>query len=171
MSGLKPAQVAALRPLHNALVSRAASEAEDLRRKAEEDGLALVAAAQAQADAMLADARSQGCADAAAQAASERARARRAAQAVVLQARRAVYQELRRDARSAVSGLLSEPACHARLVGLLRRQLGDQAVIHDCADGGAHAEAPGGRRVDASIDSLVDAAAATLDLEPLWQTT
>lgn len=170
MAGLRPAQAAALEPLRTVLLSRATAQADDLRHSADRDCLAVVAAAREQAEVMLAYARSQGQADAAAQMAAERARARRAAQAVVYQARRAVYQQLRGEARAAVSRLLSEPARHTRLVALLRVRLGAQAVVHDCPDGGAVADAPGGRRIDASIDSLVDAAAAGLDLEPLWET-
>ncbi len=159
---------AALEPLRAALIARALAEAAEERASADEDGQRALAAAQQQADAVLADARAQGERDAAALLAAERARSHRSARGIVLGAQRAAYDELREQARAAVRDLLADPARRARLEAIARGRLGDHAVAHEQPGGGLVAETSDGRRVDASVHALVDSAVANLDLEQLW---
>jgi len=162
------AREAALEPLLAALVARAKEAAEAARAAAEEDGRRAVAAARDQSATLLADARAHGEADAAALLQVERARARRVARAVVLQAQRAVYTELREQARQAARQLLADPTRRERLIAVLRRQLGEQAAIREQPEGGIIAETRDGRSIDASVATLIDQAVADLDLEQLW---
>ena len=157
-----------LEPLRAALRARAEAAADQLRAAAEEDGRRLVATANEEAASLLAGARAQGAADADAQLAADRARSRHAARSVVLDAQRAAYERMRRQARDAVRRLLDDPAERARLAAIACRQLGDHAVVHDQPAGGVLAEAADGRRIDASVDALVDSAVSRLDLDQLW---
>jgi hypothetical protein len=158
----------ALEPLRSALLSAAQSDAVQLRASAEADGQQVLAAAQAQADAMLAEARAEGAADGEALREAQRAVARRAARTVVLKAERDVFDQLREQARVAVSARLADPVRRAALGAAMRIQLHDHALVRSTLDGGLVAEASNGRRVDASVRALVDAALADLDLEELW---
>lgn len=171
MTGVTDARLVALEPLRAALLARARAEGERVLEAAGEDGRQVLAAARDEAAALLADARTQGEADAAALLAVERAQARRAARGVVLGAQRAVYDELRRRARTAVQALLADPDRRARLADVACGRLGDHAIVRDLPDGGVAAETPDGRTIDASVDALVDGALADLDLEQLWATS
>lgn len=158
----------ALEPLRSALLTAARSDAEQLRASAEADGQQVLAPAQAQADAMLAEARAQGAADGQALLEAQRAVARSAARTVVLKAERDMFDQLREQARVAVSARLADPVRRSALGTAMRVQLHDHAVVRSTPDGGLVAEASDGRRVDASVRALVDAALAELDLEELW---
>jgi hypothetical protein len=159
---------AALEPLRTALIARARAEAAEERASAEADGQRVLAAAQQQAEVVLADARAQGEADAAALLAAQRARSRRAARGIVLGAQRAAYDELSERACAAVRELLADPARRACLEAVARGKLGDRVVVRVLPEGGLVAETADGRRVDASVQALVDSAVANLDLEQLW---
>ncbi len=159
---------AALQPLVAALLARAQAEADAMRAAAEEEGREVVAAAREQAAATLAQARVHGEEDAAELRASERARARRAARAVVLRAQRAAYDDLCRLSQDAVGRLLAYPGRRGDLVARVRRRIGDQAVIRDGPDGGVVGSAADGVSVDASVRGLVERAVVDLDLEQLW---
>lgn len=161
----------ALEPLTAALLARAQADADGERAAARQEGQRVVEAARDQADGVLAQARALGEADAAVMLAAERARARSAARGVVLAAQRAAYDELRDQARTAVAGLLADPASRGRLAASMRDRLGDGATVRDHPAGGMIAESPDGRRIDASLDALLDAALAELDLEQLWTAT
>ena len=78
------------------------------------------------------------------------------------------YDELRADARSAVRELLADPGREQRLVALVRDRLGPDAQVRPHPSGGVVGQAPDGRRVDASVDALVEQALAGIDLDPLW---
>jgi hypothetical protein len=119
---------------------------------------------------VLASARSRGAAEADAVLALQRARERRAARAVVLAAQRAAATELREHAREAVRALLESPGAAEGLAAAVRRRLGPGAVLREHPSGGIVGDTPDGRRVDASVDDLVDGALARLDLERLWTT-
>lgn len=168
MTATLSTQNAALDPLREALNYRAHAEAEHIRTAAEQDGQRVVTEARSRAETLLEGARETGRADAAALLAEERAGARRAARAIILEAKRDSYEEVRRRARLAVAQLLAEPRRRSRLAAALQARLGGDAVVRDHPDGGLVAEAPGGRRIDASVAALVDRAVADLDLEQLW---
>jgi vacuolar-type H+-ATPase subunit E/Vma4 len=158
----------ALEPLTATLLARARADADGERTTARQEGQRAVEAARDQADAVLAQARALGEADAAAMLAAERARARSAARGEVLAAQRAAFDELRDQARTAVAGLLADPVSRGRLAASMRTRLGDGATVRDHPAGGVVAESPDGRRIDACLDALLDAALAELDLEQLW---
>lgn len=161
---------AALEPLREVLVRRAEAAADRLRAAAEGEARAATDAAQQQAAALLAHARADGEADAALRQAEDRARARREARGIVLAAQRAVYDELCSRARTQVRELLADPDRQRRLVALVRTRLGQDAQVLPHPSGGVVGELPDGRRVDASVDALVERALAGLDLDLLWAT-
>jgi hypothetical protein len=73
----------------------------------------------------------------------------------VLAARSRAYASLRRDAASAIAALADDPGYRTRLVDLARARLGDrEARILEAAGGGVIAEI-GSRRVDYSLDALL----------------
>jgi len=158
----------ALEPLRAALLARARVDAETERAAAEDEGRRAVEAARGQADAVLAEARARGEADAAGLLAAERAQARRAGRGVVLAAQRAAYDDLCRGARTAVAELLADPDRRRRLSAIVGDRLGEGATVRDHSAGGVMAESPDGRRIDASVDALVDAAITNLDVGQLW---
>ena len=75
---------------------------------------------------------------------------------------------MRLRTRAAVRELLSDPERYQRLAATVRSELGQDATVRDHADGGLVAEAPDGRRIDASVDVLVERALKNLELEQLW---
>ena len=158
----------ALQPLAAALRSQAEAAADHARSDAHREGQRLVAAADAQAQAVLAEAQRLGAADAAGLLEIERSRARRAARDVVLAAQRAAYEELRRRCRVAVAELVGDPGRHERLADTVRTRLGPGAAVSDHPSGGVVGVSPDGRRIDASVEALVDAALAQADVEQLW---
>lgn len=159
-----------LEPLRAVLLRRAEAAADALRAAADREAGAATDAAQQQAAAALARARADGEADAAQRQAEDRARARREARGIVLAAQRAVYDELRTRARAAVRELLADPDAQRQLTALVRTRLGQDAQVRPQPSGGVVGELPDGRRVDASVDALVEQALAGLDLAPLWAT-
>jgi len=158
----------ALEPLRAALIKRARDAASDLRSDAERQARAIVEAAEEHAAARLTQVRSEGAAVAAQLEAQERGRSHQAARGVVLAAQRAVYDDVRAQTRAAVRELLADPEQYQRLAATVRGELGQDAAVRDRPDGGLVAEAPDGRRVDASLDALVERALTNLDLEQLW---
>lgn len=165
-----PAQVDldALAPVARALLDRARGDAARVLETAEADCRQAVAAARQDADRLLGQAHEQGAADAAMLAETAAARARRADRARVLQAQRDCYDTLRAAAREAVGDLLSSADRRVQLTDLLRDELGPDATVRVEPEGGLVAEAPDGRRLDASVAALTDRALSGLDLEGLW---
>jgi hypothetical protein len=159
-----------LQPLRTALLERAQQEADDIRARAQQDGRRLLASARDDAAQSVTRARAQGRADASALLAVERARRRRQARAIVLGAQRAVYDELRQQARVLIRGLLDDPARRAQLASRLRDELGAESTVQDHPGGGLVASTPDGRSADAGVDTMVDDAIVGLDLEQLWAT-
>jgi vacuolar-type H+-ATPase subunit E/Vma4 len=158
-----------LEPLRSALLTQAWREADLLRVAADGEAAAAVAAAEAEAAALVDTARVQGESDARGLQAHERARQRRADRAVVLEAERAVYDELTRRSRDAVRELLAEADNKARLALVLTGRLGPATSVTELPDGGMHAENLQGRSVDASVAALVDGALSQLDVSRLWE--
>jgi len=157
-----------LEPLEQALIRRANATADAARADAEEQARATTAAAEQQAEALLAQARAEGEADAAELQAADLGRSRREARGILLAAQRAVYDELRSRAQAAARTLLADPEQQRPLVALVQAQLGPHATVRDHPAGGVIAEAPGGRRIDASVDVLVERVLTGSDLEQLW---
>jgi vacuolar-type H+-ATPase subunit E/Vma4 len=157
-----------LEPLRQALLRRADAAADATRAAARRAAADAVDAAQRDAAATLARARAAGDADAAQLQDEDRRRSSRAARGIVLAAQRAMYDELHERARAALRELLADPDRHRQLVAMVALQLGPHATVQAHPAGGVVGETSDGRRVDASVDVLVERALADLDLEPLW---
>jgi vacuolar-type H+-ATPase subunit E/Vma4 len=160
-----------LQPLRAALIANAQAKAQAIRAGAEADGREVLAAAKAEADAVLATARAQGTADVEAALSLERAHDARAARGLLLAAQQRAYDKLRQQARDAVRSLLRDPARRSQLADTLRHRVGAGATVNDHPDGGLLATGPNGRGADASVHALVDVALAQLNLETLWAST
>lgn len=160
MTRADPTLAAALAPVRAALLTAARADADRTRARAEADAAAALAAGRAAAARVQSEARAQGEATGAAAAAAERRRAHRAARAAVRRAQRDRYEQLRAEARAAVTRLQSGsdyPELHRRLSAAVLRALGDRAVLREAAGGGVVGEAPG-RRVDCSLAGFADRA-------------
>jgi hypothetical protein len=166
--GLQPA----LAPVREALLERARADADAVLHTAGVQAAAVLAAAHSRAAALVAEGRAEGERDAATVGALRRARAQREARAAVLRAQAAAYAELRRRSRAAVRALRDDPAYPQLLAALRARaeaRLGPAATVREHPDGGVVADAPG-RRLDASLDALADAALDGLgaEVQRLW---
>lgn len=144
---------------------RAVSErAVTMQRDAQHEADGRIAEARHEADELVERARSEGAALADALIARKRAVVRRETGAIMLNAQRAVLEELDARVRAAVLDLRAAPDYPQLLEGLTgraRAQLGEEAVVtkdpHDL--GGVIAEV-GGRRLDYTLPAL---AARALD--------
>lgn len=156
-------------PVRDALVRRARADAERLRAEAGADAARTEADARQEAEHILAEARARGEADAAAVRAAELVRARRTARTIVLGARRAGYQKLRRNVEAELARRYADPALRAALVARVRHVLGDGALVVDAPGGGVLGRHDG-RRVDYSLAALTARAVEALDdtVEQLW---
>lgn len=158
--------------VREALLARAAAEAERLLAEADAEADATLARARTEAEAIRAEARAQGEADAAAVLVAERARGRRQARAVVLEAQRESYDALRARALQQTLALRADPA-YAPWCDRLRQHvhavLGADAAVTEHPDGGVLGEASG-RRVAYTLTGLADRALDALgsDVEGLW---
>jgi vacuolar-type H+-ATPase subunit E/Vma4 len=134
-----------------------------MRAEAEERGRALVE-----------EARREGIAAAGIVGRQDRAAARRRARAVVLTAKRELYEELCRQAKAAVRSLRDDPGYPAlleRLAATVRAQLGEDAVVEvDPPGPGGVRGSSGGRHVDYTLDALAERCRERLGggLERLW---
>ncbi|MGO9081359.1 MAG: hypothetical protein ACLQDY_20350 [Streptosporangiaceae bacterium] len=165
-------QDAALGPVRDGLLRRAAGQAEEIvaaaRRQADEiTGLARRAAARAAADGQ-ADGEAQG----APLSAAEISRGRREARQAVLAAREAARAELARQVRAAAGALRGDPGypqLRDRLAQLAARAAGPGAAVTEHPDGGVLASAPG-VLVDLSLPRLADRAVEALGSQAarLW---
>ncbi|MEV3927166.1 hypothetical protein [Actinomadura coerulea] len=127
---------------------------------------------RAEASRILDGARAEGRADGALAAAAARSRARAASRAVVLGARRRVYEELRRRVRGEIRALFEGPDAPAHeeaLAARARALLGGGALVERAGGGGLVARVPGAE-LDLSADALTDRALAALGTEvaDLW---
>jgi hypothetical protein len=109
---------------------------------------------------MCAQARAAGRADAAGVCAAELARARRAARELVLTAQRDAYDELGRRTGDALRDPARIAVLRSALAARARAALGETAAIVDHPSGGVVGQVAG-RRVDCSIDALVEHVLAT----------
>jgi vacuolar-type H+-ATPase subunit E/Vma4 len=158
---------AALAPLRAALVANARADADRVVTAARVRADQHVAAALTAAAARVAEARARAEADTASALAGEAARVRQQGRALLLAARRAVYDELRRRTHEAVRSLRDEPA-YAGLRSAVENtgiaRLGSGAISRESRDGGCIVEAPG-MRIEATLDALADWALETVSTE------
>jgi vacuolar-type H+-ATPase subunit E/Vma4 len=168
----EPAELG-LDPVRDALLAEAGAAAERALQQAAERALAQVVQAEAETAALVAHARVEGEAAAELEAISELARARRHARALFLQAQRAVYDDVRRQAHAAVQELRSTPrhgALVERLAARAREVLGPDAEIQrDPPDGGVVARA-GNRSLEYTLPALVERCLDehAAEIERLW---
>ena len=161
----------ALAPLREALLERARAEADALSDSAATKSRAALEEARRTAESLISTARTEGREEADEVLAAEAAEVRGRAREVVLAARQAAYLDVRREAEAAVRDLLAEPGRRSRMEAVLARELGGDAETTDLPGGGITVSTTDGRRVDASVAALVDAALETTDLERLWSPT
>jgi vacuolar-type H+-ATPase subunit E/Vma4 len=161
-------------PLREAMLGLARADAERIAAEAEARASAALAEAGTWADELVARARAEAEAAAAAETASELRRARDEGRTRVLRARRAVYDELRREAHAAALALRGDPdypELLERLAAAARRTLGEDAeVLLDPPGVGGVVARAGGRRVDLTLPTLVERCLSSLgpELEGLW---
>lgn len=168
MTSLAQRTDAALGPLRAVLLAAARAESDAVQASCTAECLELAESARRQADAVLKEARARGTEDGALRLATDRARIQREARQVLLAAQRTAYDDLRQSAKTAIRELMQDPVERARLAEALRLRLGSGVVIHEHADGGLVGESTDGRVVDASVETLVDAALSNVDLQSLW---
>lgn len=162
-----------LDPVRAALLAQAEAEAEQLEEQAEERAAAQVERAEEQKAALVRRARAEGEAAAELEASSELTRARRTARTLVLEAQRAAYEDVRREAYAAAQRLRSErryPELVDRLAERVRVDLGPEAELElDPPEGGVIGRL-GNRRVDHTLPALVERCLAERaeEVERLW---
>jgi|APDOM4702015191_1054821.scaffolds.fasta_scaffold585348_1 vacuolar-type H+-ATPase subunit E/Vma4 len=164
-----------LEPLRAAL--RAETDLEVRRRLAEVDAdcARVLAAAEAQAQALTDQGRLEGEQAAAREAVRRRATATRRARELRLQAQRRQVEELQRTSREAALRVRTDdryPQLLDRLARAARDQLGPEAELElDPAGLGGVTGRKGKTSVDYTLPALVDRAIASLDdeLERLWR--
>lgn len=164
------AQEDALAPLREVLLARAEDYAGRVRADAEATATATLHNARTEATQIVQAAREQGTADAEEVLAGQRARVRGQVRALVLQARRAAYDDLRRTARADARHVVADsPGLAARLGALGRERLGPEATVTAESDGTVVVEI-GGRRWEWSPDALAHDAVDELgqEVEQLW---
>ncbi|MGZ4173518.1 MAG: V-type ATP synthase subunit E family protein [Solirubrobacteraceae bacterium] len=143
-----------------ALLADAREEAQRLIAQAEDDALSMLQQARRSADELLAVARARGEAEGRREAVRRQAREGALARLAILAARREVYEELRRRARTAVLSLRDEPGYRGlleQLASAARRDLGAEALLEIDPDdaGGVRARA-GSRAVDYTLPALAE---------------
>jgi vacuolar-type H+-ATPase subunit E/Vma4 len=150
------------------------SDAGTVDAAAEAEARAELERAQARARAVVERARREGAAAGDLEGARERAEARRRSQRLVLDARRAVYDDFRREAHEGALLLRASGGYGAlleRLAEAARSQLGTDAELEvdPAGVGGVRARA-GARAVDYTLPALVDRCIASLgsEVERLW---
>jgi vacuolar-type H+-ATPase subunit E/Vma4 len=162
-----------LDPVRAALLAEARTEADRLVSEAEERAATYVAHAEEEKTALVRRARAEGEAAAELESASELAQARRRARTFVLEARRAVYEDARREAHAAAQRLRSESRYEQlidRLAAQVKEELGPDAELElDPPEGGVLGRL-GNRRVDHTLPALVERCLDECgdDLERLW---
>ncbi len=162
---------AALAPLREALLAAAGAEADSTVRAAQDAAAHTLAAASAQAQDVVEQARHEGRSDAGAALAAERSRSHRQARALVLAAQRAAYDDLRAAVRQQAAVLPDDPAWpqwRDRLAAHARRLLGTDAELVE-VPGGVRARS-GSRTVELTVSSLAEAELVALgpEVEKLW---
>lgn len=158
-----------LGPVSDALLRAARADADTTVARAAQEADELVAAAQAEAAAILERARRQGRAEGTAAAKARRTAARQAARELELAAESAAYADLRARVREAVRRATTDRTAQDRLRRRAHALLGPQAATAAAPEGGLTAAAPG-RRVDLTPNTLSDRALERFgaEAEALW---
>jgi vacuolar-type H+-ATPase subunit E/Vma4 len=135
---------------------------------------AMRAEAERRGRALVAEAHAEGVAAARIVGRQDQAAARRRARAIVLAAKRELYEELCRQAKAAAGSLRDDPGYPAlleQLVTTARAQLGEDAVLEvDPRGAGGVRGSSGTRHVDYTLDALAERCLERLGggLERLW---
>jgi hypothetical protein len=157
-------QDTALEPVRQAMLRRAAEQADQIVSQARAAATAAIADARHAAEAAVGRARISGAAQAEPVAAAELSRSRRAARSVALGAALTAHDELAGRIRAAVLALRDEPGypgLRDALAARAGRAAGPQAEIAEHPAGGVIARA-GGIVVDCSLPRLADRAVEAL---------
>jgi vacuolar-type H+-ATPase subunit E/Vma4 len=163
-----------LDPVREALLADAEAAAERVVRQAEVRASEQVERAREETEARVARARAEGEAAADLETISALAEARRGARALVLEAQRAVYDDVRRQAEAAVEALRTTPRYDElldRLTARAREILGPEAQVErDPPEGGIVARAAN-RRVVLTLPVLVERCLAehAHEVDRLWR--
>ncbi len=155
-------------------LAEARGAAERLVAEATSAAAAEVAEASRTVAAALVEARANGTGQADREMSVRRVIEQRRSHRIILAARRRAYEGLRAEASVAVRDLQLEPGYPAlleRLAQLAREQLGDGAHVEQDPAGGGIAAEVDGRRVDYSLNALVDRCLRGLgaEVENLWR--
>ena len=162
-------------PLRAAVLGQAEAEVDVILADADRRAAAELERAQAEGEAQLGQARTEGERAGELETARDRALAHREARRLVLEARRSVYDEFRGQARAAALSLREAdayPALLERLAKAARDQLGDGAELEiDPPEAGGVRGRARNRLVDYTLPALADRCIATLgaELEGLWR--
>jgi vacuolar-type H+-ATPase subunit H len=151
---------AALAPVRDAMLRRAAARADLLVAEASREAQALLAQARKDAADAVLRAGQEGRAQAESLAVAERNRGRHDARAILLGTELRARDELAGRIRAAVRGLRDQPGYPEfldRLAGLAQRAAGPRATVSEHPDGGVIARAPG-VLVDCSLPRLAERA-------------
>ncbi len=158
--GRRDDMASALAPVYEALIEAARERAEQTRTTATGDARADLARAHAQAESMLAQARTDGVSAAERIGSLQLAEARRQAHETVLAARRRVYETLRNETIEALvrcSSTTEGRNLADRLSALVQDRLGGAAAIHHVEPDPLEVEAESGnRRAAIGPTALVD---------------
>jgi vacuolar-type H+-ATPase subunit E/Vma4 len=162
----------ALIPVQTALRAQAQAAADTVLAEAHRDAEQVRAEARRHAMEILAAGRAEGEQEAAAAVAARLIKRRREAQAVILAARRALYDELRRRCREAARTLSEDPEypiLQQQLTKHAMVRLGTTASVRESAEGGVVA-VDGSRRLDLSLPALADHELDRLggEVEGMW---
>jgi hypothetical protein len=173
MSAGTASPVEALAPVRNALLERARSDAARTLSDAARDADAQLRRAHADADALLAEARTRGAEEAAATLHAERARTGRVVRAAELQARREAYDELRERTAARLRERCAgpdSPRVAERMAELVRAVLGPDTLLEAAPGGGVRGHVAG-RFADCSVEALAERAVEALgaEVEALWK--
>jgi vacuolar-type H+-ATPase subunit E/Vma4 len=163
-----------IEPLRETLLAEAKAEAAALLERAARERAGRISAAEQQAAALIAEARSLGLALGEREAGHVLGRARRRSTEVVLGSKKSLLEEARQQALAAVRALPAEPG-YPQLVERLERaaraQLGEDAAIAvDLGLGGVRGRR-GSRSVDYTLPVLVERCLEQLDekLAEAWR--
>jgi vacuolar-type H+-ATPase subunit E/Vma4 len=157
--GARESVVEQLRPLCDALRAEAQARARTILAEADREARSTLADAQRRADELRGAARAQGAADARRRGDRVVAEARRRTRSQVLRARRELYERVGSIARTrlaAVEGTAAARELNERLAAEARERLGDECVVHESPVGVGIVASAGRRRLDLSLDALVE---------------
>jgi len=162
-----------LRPVEDGVLEWARRRAGAIADAAEEDARRMLAAAQADADRLIDQARRQGEEAGARTAAGELAAARSAARSLVLGARRRAFEELRRRVLDELARRGDTPEVRAlsdRMTAVALARGGEPAVVRPGSHGLDIVAGAGRRRAVVTPGALVDRQLAALATEVggLW---